>query len=190
MIYLLDSTLKSGSHSYWMLRIIEQVEPSVKTCLFSIPEKPTVDDILNVIGKVSFTASEGDLVVCSWRVTKNKLIDDAFRKLSKKCRIIAAAGNTGDLIDNFSPAHLAEVTTVGCLNKSGGVAALSCKSTIKDLVWVPGTNYQIDGHTESGTSVSAVIYAAFLEASTSESDLEAKIRNYKKQVHAELNRFS
>lgn len=190
MIYLIDSVLKSGSHSYWMLRIIEHVEPAVKSCLFSIPENPTVDDILEVIDKVHFAVSETDLVVCSWRVTKNELIDEAFKKLAKKCRVIVAAGNTSDLIDNYSPAHLNEVTTVGCLNKSGGVAALSCRSSTKDLVWVPGTNFHIDGHTETGTSVSAVVYAAFLEASNDEYELQQKLTSYKKQVHAELNRFS
>jgi hypothetical protein len=59
----------------------------------------------------------------------------------------------------------------------------------KELIWVPGTNYNVGWKNSSGTSVSAAVYAAFLAESIDKTDskiLDQLMSEYKLKVLAEL----
>lgn len=192
MIYLIDSPLVTGSHSYWMMKIIERFYPGARINFFSQDENPTIQSIIDLIEKVIPLVNGDDVVLCSWMVDRNARIDNAFRKLAKKCSVVCAAGNYGADIADYSPQHLQEVLTVGCINKSGAIASMSNRSIrppVKLLKWVPGTNLNMDGHIENGTSVSAAIYAAWLSESIDLKDtylLNQKLEEYTAVVLSEL----
>ena len=78
---------------------------------------------------------------------------------------------------------------MACLNKSGVKAALSNWSNGKELVWIPGTNYNVGWKNSSGTSVSAAVYASFLAESLKKNepqDLDLLIKKYELRVFSEI----
>ena len=159
MIYILDEALSDTSHSRFMIDIIAN-HSTTSTTVIDIGT--TVGSILSAVEQVSCIARPIDIVLCSWAISGNCTIDAIFNELAEQCWVVAAAGNNGQDIKDFSPARVANVITVGALNKSGNKATLSNYSQDKKLKWVPGTNYSVSWKTESGTSISAAIYAAFL----------------------------
>jgi hypothetical protein len=141
--------------------------------------------LLSLINKVNPT----DIVLCAWAIPKDNHIDYLFEELGSRCFVVAAAGNTNELIDAYIPASSRNTITVGALNKSNKKATMSNYSEIKELEWVVGTNYKVNGRLESGTSVSAALYAAFLAEAILQKNpdlLIEKINHYNGQAFSEI----
>lgn len=131
-----------------------------------------------------------DIVLCPWCIEANDYLDSIVDHLAAICNVVVAAGNFNRPVDSYSPARASLVTTVACLNKSGIKAALSNYSKTKDLIWIPGTNFWLDGKPFNGTSISAAVYAGLLSKCSQDSSLNLKfeIDNYKQKVFSELNK--
>lgn len=154
--------LSHDSHSMCMLEIISK-HTTVPVRLLELPE--TIGGIAKTINSLFEQVCPIDIIVCPWAIPGNSKIDNLFTELAELCWVVAAAGNTGELIDGLTPARVKKVITVGSLNKSGKKATHSNFSNTKQLEWVTGTNYQTSVKLMSGTSVSSVIYASFLAES-------------------------
>lgn len=188
MIYLLDQALSLESHSKMILEIIGN-HTNIHTKLIEMPKNPTYGQIYKILYDLMPLVLPKDIVLCPWAVDANINVDEIFNELAGYCWVVVAAGNFNQDINKFSPARAQNVITVACLNKSGIKAALSNYSEGKELVWIPGTNYDTGPKKTSGTSISAAIYAAFL-AETIESKkpelLEELMEKYKEKVFQEL----
>ena len=181
MIYLIDEQLTDNSHSKYIQDIIKN-HTDVEIKLIEISMSPTVGEIKNIVFNLFDIVTPKDIVLCCWAVEPNDYIDELFDELSDICWVVVAAGNFNKSISNWSPARAKRVITVACLNKSGVKATLSNYSEDKELVWVPGTNYNVGWKNSSGTSVSAAVYAAFLAEAIKEKNLEV--------LHDNLNKYS
>lgn len=190
MIYLLDTVLKQGSHSAYIIDIIKE-HTDVEIKLIEIPENPTYGQLYKIINGLMPKVIPSDIVLCPWAVDGDQLLDTYFNELSELCWVVAAAGNYNKNINEYTPARAESVITVACLNKSGVKAALSNWSNDKELVWVPGTNYDVGWKNSSGTSVSAAIYTAFLAESIVNNNsnlLEELLEQHTVKVLAELGK--
>lgn len=186
MIRIIDSALYPGSHSWGTIHAIERVT-SVRYDLYSLPETVTEQSILSTLDLVYCNSKKDDILLIPWIVTGSRLVDLAVEKVLSRLTVVAAAGNFSTDIDSFSPARLPGIITVGCLNKSVKVAALSNTSTKKILAWAPGTNFHVGPKTYSGTSISAAIYAGLLaESRKINKSIEALLDEYCAEVKKEL----
>ena len=189
MIYLIDEQLSDISHSGFLTRIISE-HSTTEVNVISLPATPTFTQIYETVENLIGIVSSSDIVLCAWATPANNRIDSIFEELCEKCWVVVAAGNSSAPIENYSPTRVSTVITVGCLNKSGNKASLSNFSNTKQLEWVPGTNYTVGDRTESGTSVSAALYAAFLSKAINQKDhslINKLIEQRKQQVKTELN---
>lgn len=190
MIYLIDESLTENSHSKYILDIIKNhTDTEVK--IIELPSNPTVGQINNIIYNLFDKVFPWDIVLCPWAIDGNYTVDQLFEDLTKLCWVVVAAGNYNRSIHEFSPARAKNVITVACLNKSGIKATLSNYSKDKELVWVPGTNYNLGWKNSSGTSVSAAVYAAFLAESIKYKDpnlLNELLLQHKIKVLDELHK--
>lgn len=164
---------------------------SAEIIQIDLPENPTVTQVYNTIRSLFSKVKIADIVLCPWQITANNSIDSVFEDLAEQCWVVVAAGNSNQPINKTTPARVRNVHTVGCLNKTGVKATLSNYSSDpnKKLEWVSGTNYHIGNRTESGTSVSAALYAAFLAEAILVKDhslVQKLIDNRKMLVAAEL----
>ncbi len=150
-----------------MIKILDQ-HTSVPFALVDIGSSTW--DIADVTEYLMSTVQPKDIILCPWAIPGNLLVDGLFHMLSEICNVVVAAGNTSELIDSWSPTRADGVIVVGSLNKSGQQATHSNFSNTKKLEWVVGTNYHIGNETQSGTSVAATIYAAFLAESIEAAD--------------------
>jgi hypothetical protein len=190
MIYLIDTKFEQDSHSAYIIDILKQ-HTDVEIELIEIPEDPTYGQLHRIINELMPRVFPKDIVLCPWAVDGNELLDEHFNTLSELCWVVVAAGNFDQNIKDWTPARAEQVITVACLNKSGVKAALSNWSEDKELVWVPGTNYNVGWKNNSGTSVSAAIYSAFLAKSIKEKDftlLDRLLEEHKNKVLNELNK--
>ena len=187
MIYVIDQPLQESSHSMFMKDLIG-LHSKVEVNVISLDSSITITNLVLTIDRLKEVVKPKDIVLCAWVVSADTRIDSVINDLADLCWVVVAAGNYSSDISNFSPARASNVITVGCLNKSGKVATLSNTSSDKDLEWVPGTNCTLNGKTESGTSVSAALYAAFLSNSLDNFDctIEQYIEEYKNKVLLEL----
>lgn len=160
MIYLLEDS--SGSEHSKMLSTIISEHTSIEIRYNEIEDNSTLSSISSILTYLLDQVTSQDIVLCAWSMPYDAIVDNMFVQLTDKCWVVAAAGNNGQLIDGYIPANTRNVITVGCLNKSGNKAALSNYSADKNIVWVPGTNYSVNGILKSGTSISAALYSAFL----------------------------
>lgn len=189
MIYLLDSHLSKTSHSQYIIDIIkEHTDTSIE--LITISNNITYGEIANIVISLFEKVIPNDIVLCPWAVPANKSLDELFTELSTLCYVVAAAGNFKKPVEDYTPAGSDGVITVGTLNKSGLIAALSNYSNNKEIIWLPGTNYTVGWKNSSGTSVSAALYAAFLAEGIKHKDMtlvEKMIEEQKTKVFNELN---
>lgn len=186
MIYLLDEELTTNSHSKYIIDIINQYT-NVDIQVITINDNPTYNDIVSIVKKLFLTVKPIDIVYCPWVVDANFILDDLFNDLSDLCWVVVAAGNFNKDICEYSPARAEKVITVACLNKSGVKASLSNYSKDKELIWVPGTNYNVGWKNSSGTSISGAVYTAFLaESLTSNISLKTMLEEYSKKVFSEI----
>jgi subtilisin family serine protease len=121
---------------------------------------------LSVIDKV-FTdllenVSKTDIVFIPWHIGRNEQINYTITELTKRCFVVAAAGNNSGLIEEYTPTSVPAVVVVGALNKSGVPAKFSSTSKTREIMWAPGTNIIVDGVPRTGTSVASAIYSALL----------------------------
>jgi hypothetical protein len=128
-------------------------------------EVSLTDRIVDILNKLYFSVVSSDIVFCPWAIPGNYAVDVIFSDLADRCWVVTAAGNNNESIENWTPARVENVITVGTLNKSGNKASLSNFSDTKKLEWVTGTNYKFEDRVESGTSISAALYTAFLAES-------------------------
>jgi len=188
MIYVLDADPDSNDHSKYILDILkEHTETEVK--LIVLNNDITFKKLYHTISSLLAKVFPYDIVLCAWAVPGNDLLDELFSELSTLCFVVAAAGNSHKPIEEFTPARSSGVITVGTLNKSGLIAALSNFSSSKEIIWIPGTNYNVGWKNSSGTSVSAALYAAFLAESLNKNDynlLDQLIESHKQKVFSEL----
>lgn len=161
MIYLIDQSEQYGNHSMKMRAILNDLTSEVVEYI-PIPSTLTDKRVVNVIAELVGKVNSSDIVLTPWLVPTNVTLVTLFEQLSDKCWVVVPAGNTAEPIDQFTPAGIDSVITVGALNKSGNRAGFSNYSTTKPLVWVTGTNYEHKDFTETGTCVSATVYAALL----------------------------
>jgi hypothetical protein len=166
MIYIVDSPLTPYSHSHFMMHIVGE-HTDEKINLFSIREPTDENSIIETLERIKPLLTASDIVLLAWTVRKRPNIDHCVEEIASICSVVVAAGNHSKDIETVSPAHLKCVITVGCLNKSGAQAKLSNFSLDpeKNLVWACGTNYWLDGRSQSGTSVSAAVYTGILAES-------------------------
>lgn len=164
MVHLLDYTITKDSHSAKMLYVLKENTIEVVKHI-EIPTQPTINQLISIVNDLLYKVLPSDIVVCPWAIPFNQRVNEVFENLSKSCFVVTAAGNSNTEIETYSPASANGVIVVGCLNKSGNKATLSNYSNTKKLVWVTGTNYNINGTIESGSSVSAMLYAAYLAES-------------------------
>ena len=189
MIYLLDCEFTENSHSKYILDILSK-NTDVNVEHVVIPDDPTYGELFKILLTLFPKVTPKDIVLCPWAVAGDYGLDELFDELCDLCWVVAAAGNFNSDISDFTPARTNKVITVACLNKSGLKAALSNWSDEKELIWLAGTNYDVGWANNSGTSVSAAVYAAFLAESIKNSDptlLDHLIGEYTKQVWAEIN---
>lgn len=192
MIYLLDQPLTEKSHSRFIMDIISK-HSKVEVKLIELPDDPTYGQIYTIINDLYPMVKPSDIVLCPWAVDADFQVDEMFNHLAELCWVVVAAGNFNEDIEKYSPARAEKVITVACLNKSGIKAALSNWSNNKELIWIPGTNYNVGWKNSSGTSVSATVYAAFLAESLKKDvpkDLDLLIKNYELQVFAEIQNLN
>lgn len=188
MIYLLDCPLEETSHSRYVTDIIKE-HSDVEIKLIPISTDMTVGELAKTVYGLLPIVLPIDIVLCPWAVPANEHLDELFEELSLLCHVVAAAGNFHRPIEDFTPARTEGVITVGTLNKHGLVAALSNYSNSKEVIWVPGTNYNVGWKNSSGTSVSAALYAAFLSMSIKNDDpnlLQVLIEKQKNIVFQEI----
>lgn len=170
MIYLLDEKYVESSHSILMKSIIEHYTKT-DIAIIEIHPKITISGIINLLHSLISLVIPNDIIFCPWAVDANVRIDQLFEELSERCFVVSAAGNSGMPIDNYSPARVYNVYTVGSLNKFGVRASHSNYSTSKEIIWVPGTNYFIGNKFESGTSIASALYTAFLAEAINKQDM-------------------
>lgn len=161
MIYLLDEKLTDDSHSSTTVGLIRRYTCE-NICLKEIHKKLTIGDIYRTLILLFDIIQPSDIIFCPWAIQGNLQLDKIFYELAEHCWVVASAGNNGKLIENYTPARVSNVITVGSLNKSGIKASHSNYSELKVLEWVIGTNIIINNKAYSGTSVSSAIYTAFL----------------------------
>jgi hypothetical protein len=145
------------------------------------------DNIVAILRKLLEEVTMADVVLCPWAIPGNAIVDGMFSDLSERCWVVAAAGNSGEPVENWTPARADGVIAVGTLNKSGAKATLSNFSG--KVKWVTGTNYRFEGHQHSGTSISAALYAAFLAESIGAKDgsrLDTLIKERADEARQEL----
>lgn len=189
MIYLLDSPYTETSHSKYLIDIITQ-HTQVPIKHIEIENNPTISKLSQILYSVLEVVIPCDIVLCAWAIPANEHLDQLFEELTQCCYVVAAAGNFKQPIENYTPARTNGVITVGTLNKEGLVAALSNYSNTKEVVWIPGTNYNVGWKNSSGTSISAALYSAFLAESLDKKDvklLDKLIQDQKDRVFAELH---
>jgi len=192
MIYLLDSPLEDASHSRYIIDIVKE-HTTVPTQLIPLNLPITMGELYKIIYELLPVVLPRDIVLCPWAIPANEQIDDLFTELSSLCYVVAAAGNFHAPIEDYSPARVPDVITVGTLNKSGLIAALSNYSNTKEVIWIPGTNYNVGWKNSSGTSVSAALYAAFLSVAIEQDNmdlLQILIEKQKNKVFHEINNHS
>ena len=91
------------------------------------PYTGTVADVIDALEAINEhhnanTPSHTKTVVACWTASKNSLIDSKFKQLEdNNMVIVAAAGNDGLDVDNYSPAGLDSVLTVGAMNSQFNV---------------------------------------------------------------------
>jgi hypothetical protein len=188
MIYLIDTLLTEKSHSAYICDIINN-HTKENISVISVSPDVSIGEIAKIIDYLIGIVIPHDIVLCPWSIPGNIYLDDLFTELSNLCYVVAAAGNFKEPIENYTPARTEGVITVGTLNKSGLVAALSNYSNTKEIIWIPGTNYNVGWMNSSGTSVSSAVYAAFLAESLRNNDtslLEKLIEEHKNKVFKEL----
>lgn len=181
--------LTDTSHSKYMCDIIKN-HTSVDINIVPVHYNSTYGDIAKTIYSLFGKVIPNDIVLCPWAVPANIGLDDLFTELSDLCYVVAAAGNFKEPIENYTPARSEGVITVGTLNKSGLVAALSNYSNSKEVIWIPGTNYDVGWMNSSGTSVSAAVYTAFLAEAVKHDDMSLLanlIEEHKETVFKELH---
>jgi len=110
------------------------------------------------------------VVNCSWVVTKSKILDMKITQLENAgLVVVAAAGNTGEAADNFSPVGLDSVLGVGASDAYDRVISWASGASSnwgpEVDVTAPGIDIEIakaDGTTgtASGTSLSAAIVSS------------------------------
>lgn len=187
MIHILD--VPGSDHCLYLTRLISMYTNHSVTV---VPVGPVME--LSIIDKV-FTdllanVSKTDIVFIPWHIGRNEQINYTITELTKRCFVVAAAGNNSGLIEEYTPTSVPAVFVVGALNKSGVPAQFSSRSAFRDIKWAPGTNVMIDGEPRSGTSVSAAIYAAFLANAIEAEDLslvDSEISRIKGVFYSELN---
>ena len=92
------------------------------------PYTGTVGATIDALDAVSVhhnanTPTQTKTVVCCWTTSKNSLIDSKIAQLeNNNMVVVAAAGNQGADTDNYSPAGLDSVLTVGAINDGGHVS--------------------------------------------------------------------
>lgn len=188
MIYLVDSKFEKNSHCNYIMDIIRE-HTDVQIELVPINSEISIGKIASIIYELFPKVLPQDIVLCAWAIPKNAQLDELFTELSSLCYVVAAAGNFKKPVENYTPAGADGVITVGTLNKSGLVAALSNYGTSKEIIWLPGTNYNVGWKNSSGTSVSAALYTAFLAEAIKKQDLgllSNMIEQYKQKVYLEL----
>lgn len=161
MIYLIDDKLSSNSHSKIICDIINEIFKT-DISIVEISMTPTYGELYGVVLDLSKRVLATDIVLCPWSVSADYTLDLIFSNLADLCYVIAAAGNNGALIDDYSPARAQNVVAVGCLNKSLRKASCSNFSKSKPIEWIVGTSYVIDNKLRNGTSISSAIYTALL----------------------------
>jgi hypothetical protein len=135
------------------------------------PYTGTVADVIDALEAIQVhhnanTPSQTKTVVACWTASKNSLIDSKFKQLEdNNMVIVAAAGNQGADTDNYSPAGLDSVLTVGAMNSGGHVAELDggkCNLGEENDIYALGDSVSVINFTDnsayttaSGTSVSA-----------------------------------
>ncbi len=190
MIYLIDQPLTETSHSRFMIDIIKQ-HTSVGIELVALENITVMNDIYQIIADLAPCVTARDIVLIPWCVPADYHLDALVESLTYRVQeVVVAAGNFSSPIETISPARAPLVTTVGTLNKQGLFAKLSNYSDSKEIVWIPGTNYDVGWKNSSGTSVSAALYTAWLAEAIKAEDyrlLDQKIAEQKAKVLAEIN---
>lgn len=190
MIYLVDSKFEKNSHCNYIMDIIRE-HTDVQIELVPINSEISIGKIASIIYELFPKVLPQDIVLCAWAIPKNVDLNELFTELSTLCYVVVAAGNFKKPVEDYTPAGADGVITVGTLNKSGLVAALSNYGTSKEIIWLPGTNYNVGWKNSSGTSISAALYTAFLAESIKHKDpnlLENLIEEQKVKVFNEINK--
>jgi len=171
-----------------MIQYIVSTNTSVPYILVHMESGSTIKQLKNTIQHLIETVNSDDIVLCAWAMPYDDCINSMFEVLASHCFVVVAAGNTNEPIEKYTPTCAKNVIVVGALNKSGKKASLSGYSDTRPIEWVIGTNYNVNGKLESGTSISAALYASFLAEAVRERDygrVQDQITCYHSRVMAE-----
>lgn len=142
-------------------------------------------DIINALESIYLDSIENPnknkIVNCSWTIAKNEYIESKLRFLMQRgIFIVCSAGNSGQVIDNVTPASMADVITIGSFNDNllpsdfSNYSAPNAIFTASNEVnygqldgWAPGEKIYAatidNGYAlTAGTSIAAGIHSAVL----------------------------
>jgi hypothetical protein len=142
-------------------------------------------DIINALESIYLDSIENPnknkIVNCSWTIAKNEYIESKLRFLMQRdIFIVCSAGNSGQVIDNVTPASMTDVITIGSFNDNLLPSDFSNYSTPNAIFtdsneinygkldgWAPGEKIYAatidNGYAlTAGTSIAAGIHSAVL----------------------------
>lgn len=184
MIYLIDTNNIFNTHSSTLTKIIKHYTDEIIENI-SIPDKSSINQLVSIIEPLLYKVTPSDILLAAWAVPAHSKLDELFSTLGQLCYVIVAAGNTNEPIEKYSPSRADNTTCIGCLNKLGVKASLSNFSEMRELTWVCGTNYYVDGVPHNGTSVSAAIYTGMLAEAIRKKNI-AHLHNSIKEYHTKV----
>lgn len=126
-----------------------------------ITKDATIGSVSRTINSLIEQVLPGDVVCCPWVMPGNDSVDQSFIDLVEMGKVVVSLGDSNQCADELTPTRVPGVIIVGALNKSG-IPIKRSNHTETPVKWVSGTNYRVGTRNESGSSVSAAIYASFL----------------------------
>lgn len=189
MIYLIDTNNLFNTHSSTLSKVIkDHTDETIE--LINIPDISSINQLVSIIEPLLNKVSPTDIILAAWAVPAHPKLDELFSMLGQLCYVIVAAGNTNEPVEKYSPSRTENVHCIGCLNKLGLKASLSNFSEFHELIWVCGTNYEVDNVRHSGTSISAAIYTGILAESIRRNDMDYlynTLDSYHDKVYREVS---
>ena len=173
MIYILD--IPNSEHCEYLTGAIGMFSET-KVTVVTMGYSMTIHDLVDTFSTLAEKVYPGDIVLVPWHIPRDESVNFSILRLTERCFVVAAAGNTAESVEFFTPTSVPSVITVGALNKSGNPAGFSSRSAFRDIKWAPGTNIMVNGQLRSGTSVAAAIYAAVLANAIDSGDLSQVTR--------------
>lgn len=163
-IFCLDSNYDQEfkNHGKVMCDIIRYYSPTAVINFKEIPPGCGIAMLTDMLMDIYEKAELGDIMLISWNIPPNAIVEQCILDIAKKCSVIVAAGNQSHSVTKFTPQRLQQhVTVVHAIKKNGELASFTNYGD--HTVPMYGTNVTCaDGVVRSGTSISAAIYTGII----------------------------